>query len=40
MYQHGKGVQKSILTATDWYRKALKNGIEAAEDRLRELGTL
>ncbi|MBE6520711.1 MAG: SEL1-like repeat protein [Candidatus Methanomethylophilaceae archaeon] len=40
MHQHGKGVQRSILSATEWYRKALKNGVEAAEDRLKELGAL
>jgi len=40
MYRHGKGVQRSILSATEWYRKALKNGVEAAEDRLEELEAL
>jgi len=40
MYQYGKGVQKSIPEAIEWYRKALKNRIESAEDRLKELGAL
>jgi len=39
MYQYGRGVDKNISTAVEWYRKAAEQGHANAQDRVSLLSS-